>query len=176
MGLRLAALLPVDPRDAEPAPLLAAAHLLPRLLRHPVCVTSRPVAQRAPGRVAAHDLRRDGDVLPLLCLLPLFPGRRPPVCLRPRPQCGYRSVARAGHAVAARSRRLLGRGVSILARGGGCCGLRVRAALLATARPPPRAADIRAPAVRAVRSVPLCGCCGRRASCCTARCGLPANS
>src|SRR5207245_10661209 len=63
MDVRLAGLLPLDPRVAERAVLLGHARLLPRVLRDLVRVYARPVAQWPARRGAAHDLRRDGGVL-----------------------------------------------------------------------------------------------------------------
>src|SRR6059036_1313066 len=60
--------------------------------------------ERAAGRGPTHDLRRDGDLLHLLCGVPLLPRGRPPLHLRPRPQRGHVRMAGAGHPVAARPR------------------------------------------------------------------------
>src|SRR2546426_11391164 len=45
-GVRLPALLPLDPGDAQPRAVLAAAHLLSRVLRHPLRIPARPLALR----------------------------------------------------------------------------------------------------------------------------------
>src|SRR5207249_9294152 len=104
VGVRLPALLPLAPRDAESTALLVPPRLLPRVLRHSVRVAARSLVQRPAGRGPTHDLRRDGDLLHLLCGVPLLPRGRPPLHLRPRPQRGHVRLAGAGHPVAARPR------------------------------------------------------------------------
>src|SRR5205823_12685480 len=98
VGVRLPAVLPLDPRDAESPALLGAARLLPRVLRHPVHLATRLMVQRAAGRGATHDLRGDGDLLPLLRGVPFLPGGGAALHLRARAQRGDVRLAGARHA------------------------------------------------------------------------------
>src|SRR5207247_4044918 len=66
VGVRLPALLPLDPRDAESAAILVPARLLPRVLRHSVRVAARSLVQRPAGRGPTRALRRDGALAQLL--------------------------------------------------------------------------------------------------------------
>src|ERR1044072_162464 len=73
LGLRVAAVVPLDPRDAEPGAVVAAAQLLPRVLRHLVRVPARAVVQRAARRGPAPALRGDGELLHLLRRITVLP-------------------------------------------------------------------------------------------------------
>src|SRR5256886_831427 len=96
VGLRLAAFVSLDPRDAESAALVVSARLLSRVLRHPVLVAARPVAERAARRRAAHDLRGDDHLLSVLRGVPLLSRGGAAPWLRSPPPQGDRPGARAG--------------------------------------------------------------------------------
>src|SRR6516164_7225939 len=104
LGIRLSGLLPLDPRTAVPPLVLDPAHLLPRLLPDPLRVTARPVARRPPRGVTPDDFRDHGHVLPLLCILPVLPGRWTALRRRHSAQCRNGGVAGACCCMAHRSR------------------------------------------------------------------------
>src|SRR2546428_5473403 len=123
---------------------------------------ARLVVLRSPRPGAPDHLRRDGDLLRLLRHVPVLPGGRSPLYVRPGPQRGDRRVAGGTDTTGARSGRRVGRGVSVLPCRG--CGRRdpVRAALLAPPRARPDAPLRGAHRRRGVRPVPLRrGCAGR---------------
>src|SRR5207237_1733348 len=128
---RLPAVVSLDPRDAEPAALVVAPRLLSRVLREPVRLAARAVAERAPQCGAAHDLRRDDHLLSVLRGVLVLPGGGAALRVRPRAQRGDGRVAGARDAVVARPRRLVGRRVSVVARRGRGRGRGVPAAVLA---------------------------------------------
>src|SRR5437660_1393181 len=157
VGVRLAAVVPLDPRVAQSGVLVDHAHLLHRLLRDLMRLAPRLVAQGAARRRAAHDLRRDDHVLSLLRRVPLLSGRRAALRLRPRAQRRHGDLAGACHPVAARPRGLLGRGLPVVARRRRRRRHDLRAALLAPPRAGARAADPRPGPLGSVRAVPLRG-------------------
>src|SRR2546428_6575084 len=123
---------------------------------------ARPVVLRSPRSGAPDHLRRDGDLLRLLRHVPVLPGGRSPLYVRPGPQRGDRRVAGGTDTTGARSGRRVGRGVSVLPCRGRGRRDPVRAALLAPPRARPDAPLRGAHRRRGVRPVPLRrGCAGR---------------
>src|SRR3989442_9995349 len=123
---------------------------------------ARPVVLRSPRSGAPDHLRRDGDLLRLLRYVPVLPGGRSPLYVRPGPQRGGRGVAGGPATTGARSGRRVGRGVSVLPCRGRGRRDPVRAALLAPPRARPDAPLRGAHRRRGVRPVPLRrGCAGR---------------
>src|SRR2546426_7869202 len=122
---------------------------------------ARPVVLRSPRSGAPDHLRRDGDLLRLLRHVPVLPGGRSPLYVRPGPQRGDRRVAGGTDTTGARSGRRVGRGVSVLPCRGRGRRDPVRAALLAPPRARPDAPLRGAHRRRGVRPVPLRrGCAG----------------
>src|SRR5258708_15627710 len=142
---------------------MGAAQLLPGVLLHLVRRARGAVALGEERRRAAYDLRDRGDVLHVLRRVPVLPGRRTPLPVRPAAQRRHRRVPGPRAPLPPRHGRLAGPPVPVVAR----CGLRGRdwdGVLLFTAsRVDAGAVHRRLDPGRRVRAIPLRGGCVERA-------------